>query len=298
MKALIKSFARKLLFKEQEPTSFPAVRIPAEGVNEKFILKTTGHEVDVSGSHCIVCHNPFCIAAWMDDIPENSAQAQVMLYQQQCATIDLTVVHRIPLQHKSLIIFRAEGAHNFQLSELRQTLVRRYFRNKNSVLEDRLYAAAYSYPRRVIAVSFKQGGYYNIFPMDFQCYLPTCESYILGLRTTNVTLEKILAAGRLVIGDTDAAEIDTLYALGKHHGDAPPAIDDLPFRSIESELFGFPVPGFSAGYKEIELAGHRKLGTHMLMIGKVVNSKTTRPWKSSIHHIHFFHATSSSYAKA
>jgi flavin reductase (DIM6/NTAB) family NADH-FMN oxidoreductase RutF len=302
MRSLVKSILKRVVFRDQNPTSFPAVRIATGEVREKFILRNGDAQFDVTTRHCIVCHNPFCIAVWMID--ENikrfdiNVEASVVTDEMKHATMTLRVVKRIQEGSGHLVIFEVTSAENFQVGSLRQALMRRYFKNKNTDHEDRCYAAAYSFPRRVIAVSFRDGDYYNIFPMDFQCYIEESNVHIFGLRTTNVTLEKILAGNRVVVGDTDEAEMKTLYGLGSHHSSTPPPMSDLPFAVVESDKFRFPVPEFSAGYREIELKGSLKLGTHMLFYGRVVNSKQRREWRSSKYHIHFFHSFKSNYPKA
>jgi len=132
--------------------------------------------------------------------------------------------------------------------------------------------------------------------MDIQGYIPEEELYILGLRTTNVTLNKILEAKKVVICDTDTVDINTVYNLGKHSSNAPTPLVDLPFSVSESELFGFHVPNFSGSYKEIEIIQHRKMGYHMLMIGKVLNNKKRKESSSSLYHVGFLQFQKGNYS--
>ena len=145
----------------------------------------------------------------------------------------------------------------------------------------------YSYPRSIIIVSYKDADYCNIFPMDIHGYIQEEEMYLLGLRTTNVTLDKILAAKKVVVCDTNDVDINTVYDLGKHSSKSPAAPDHLPFKTTESELFRFPVPDFVGSYKEIEIITNKKMGYHMLMIGKVLNKKQVKDDPSSLYHIGF-----------
>ena len=131
--------------------------------------------------------------------------------------------------------------------------------------------------------------------MDLSGYIAESGIFILGLRTTNIALEKILTVKKVVISDTDNADINVIYSLGKHHSTAPPKLDDLPFDTLDSELFKFPVPDFSASYKEIEIIKSQELGSHMLLIGKVLNHKQIRNKSSSLHHIHYFQFCNSNY---
>jgi hypothetical protein len=148
-------------------------------------------------------------------------------------------------------------------------------------------SALYSYPRRIIIVSYSDEHYTNVFPMDIQGYIQEENMYILGLRTTNVTLDKILEAKKVVVSDTDAVELNTVYDLGKHSSKAPTPTDKLPFGVSKSEIFGFPVPDFTGSYKEIEIIQHKKMGYHMLMVGRIVNAKQIKTNPSSLYHVGF-----------
>jgi hypothetical protein len=123
--------------------------------------------------------------------------------------------------------------------------------------------------------------------MDIHAYIEEENLYILGLRTTNITLNKILDAKKVVVCDTDAVDIDTVYNLGKHSSNSPTPEGQLPFGVAESEVFNFPVPDFTGSYKEIEIIHHRKMGYHMLMVGRVVNAKKIKQSSSSLYHVGF-----------
>lgn len=86
-----------------------------------------------------------------------------------------------------------------------------------------------------------------------------------------------------------------MYALGAHHSKAPPELENLPFRFEESELLKFPVPAFSSSYREIEITDHFKLGSHMMFVGRIINSKKLRDSHTSLYHIHFFEQLKSGY---
>ena len=186
-------------------------------------------------------------------------------------------------------MYQIEGVRNYQLSPFHRLALFGYFlRSKaNTFYSRRVISALYSYPRRIIIVSYRDENYYNIFPMDIQGFIAEENIYLLGLRTTNATLEKILDAKKVVVCDTDTVDLETVYNLGKHSSKAPTPINELPFGVSESQLFGFPVPDFSGSYKELEIIHHRKMGYHMLMMGKVVNAKQIKPNPSSLYHVGF-----------
>ena len=136
-------------------------------------------------------------------------------------------------------------------------------------------------------VSYKDDSYCNMFPMDIHSHIAGEGLYLLGLRTTNLTLNKMLEAKKVVVCDTDNVDINTVYTLGKQPSASPIPLNELPFGTVESEQFGFPVPNFSGSYKEIEIIHHRKMGFHMLMVGRVVNAKQLKPNPQSFYHIGF-----------
>ena len=131
--------------------------------------------------------------------------------------------------------------------------------------------------------------------MDIQGHITESGLYILGLRTTNLALNKIIASKKVVIGDTHKADIKTIYDLGKHSSKDPAPLETLPFSTVNSELFHFPVPDFSSSYKEVEIIRNRLLGYHMLLVGRVINTKQTDPDPSSLYHVHIFEFMDSGY---
>jgi flavin reductase (DIM6/NTAB) family NADH-FMN oxidoreductase RutF len=212
------------------------------------------------------------------------------------ATVKISLVRAIE-DNNRIIIYRIEKVRCYNQDRCRQFILIKYFfpKGKKTFREGMIYGALYSYPRSIITVSYKEEGYYNIFPMDFQGCFEEEKLHIFGLRITNITLEKILHAKRIVIGDTGASDTCTIYGLGSHHSSNPPQIDQLPFPVIESEQFKFPVPAFTGAYKEIEVISSYRLGSHMMLVGKVVNEKRLKEPAPPLYHIHFFQFIQSGY---
>ncbi|MBS1529909.1 MAG: hypothetical protein JSU01_06355, partial [Bacteroidetes bacterium] len=213
------------------------------------------------------------------------------------AKISVSLIERLPTEKGELLLYKVDKVNNYQLNPLhRQVLLRYFLRSKKNTYHHRkVISALYSYPRNIIIVSYKDDEYYNIFPMDIHSYIAEEKIYLLGLRTTNVTLNKILEAKKVVVCDTDTVSIETVYMLGKHPSADPTKIKDLPFGVTESERFGFYVPDFVGSYKEIEIMTNRKMGYHMLMVGKVVNEKKIKPDSSSLYHVGFLQFQQSGY---
>jgi flavin reductase (DIM6/NTAB) family NADH-FMN oxidoreductase RutF len=228
-------------------------------------------------------------------IPDEHVTLAICVKDQDCAVASGKLMQTVTFDTHTIAIFEITEASCLQVGPIRRRLISRYFRNKNTPAQDRMYGALYSYPRKVVAVSHVDATGYNIFPMDFQCLVEPDGICILGLRTTNITLQKILNTGSVTISNTHAVSLEQIYQLGSHHSASPPPMAELPFATSPGKLFGFPVPEFATGYSEIELKASRQLGTHMLMVGNVVNRVNPASPVNAIHHIHYFQSVYETY---
>jgi hypothetical protein len=265
-------------------------------------LKNGKNEIDITAHQGMICLDPFCIAVWLtsgqiEATGIETARIQFKKGDKLNAVIKVSLIEKISAGHGELLLYKIEKVKNHQLSALHRLAFFAYFlRSKtNTYYSRRVISALYSYPRRIIIVSYKDDNYCNIFPMDIQACIEEEGLYILGLRTTNVTLDKILAAGKVVVCDTDAVDINTVYNLGKHSSKAPTPKEQLPFGVTESRLFSFPVPDFTGSYKEIEIIQHKKMGYHMLMVGKVLHAKKIKESSSSLYHVGFLQYQTGNY---
>ena len=103
---------------------------------------------------------------------------------------------------------------------------------------------------------------------------------------------------RVVVSSTEAIDSKTIYDLGAHHSKTPPSMKNLSFKVNESELLKFPVPEFSSSYKEIEIIENYKLGSHIMLVGRILNSRQLKENHSSLYHVHFFEYLHSDYDEA
>ncbi len=301
MNAIIK----KLFFnRSNKIQTFAIVRLRQEQVEEKVFLKNGKELVDISQHHGMICLDPFCMAIWLPQnlagtVDTQTADIQFMKGEKLNARIKATSIERIPTGKGELILYKIESVKNYQLSPLHRMAFWGYFlrSKKNTYYSRRVISALYSYPRRIIIVSYKDENYCYVFPMDIQAYIAEDDLYVLGLRTTNLVLDKIIEAGKVVVCDTDSVDIDMVYNLGKQSSKAPVSVAELPFSVTESPLFCFPVPDFTGSYKEIEIIRHRKMGYHMLLVGRIVNQKQIKPNPASLWHIGFLQYQTGNYSK-
>jgi hypothetical protein len=123
--------------------------------------------------------------------------------------------------------------------------------------------------------------------MDFQGYIPEEGIHVLGLRHSNITLSRIIENKSVVVSEVNASNIRDVYYLGEHHSSQPPLIGELPFSIIESRFYKFYLPGFITSYKEIKIINNFNLGSHMLLIGKVVSEQSLKKENNHLFHLHF-----------
>lgn len=286
MKRLVKQF----LYGNVRPVNFPAFRSLDGDIQEVALFSAENVEMDVSRMHCIVSQTPFKVAIYFRDgwHTSETGELTILRSRKKLSTVALKLQKLLEQPIGAIAIFEVTGARCFQPSTFRQFFLSRLFLKKRriSAFEGDAYGALYSYPRSVVAVCFKESDYYNIFPMDFKCL--TDDVCILGLRTTNITLKKMIEAGKVVIGDTNGATLKMIYGLGNHHSSTPPPIDALPFKVHESKLFKFPVPDFCTSYCEVAFYHHEEIGSHTLLIGRIVYRVSTATPPHYLYHYHYF----------
>ena len=300
MNALIKN----IFFRHTDIKTFFISRLADEQILEKVFLKKDNHYIDITKHHSMICLDPFCISVWLPQTQAKSfdpgeLEVQFVKGKKINAVIGVSLIEQIATDNGTLLLYKLKKVKNNQLNPLHRLVFLAYLiRSKsNTYYSRKVISALYSYPRSIIIVSYQDNEYYNIFPMDIQGYIAEEDLYILGLRTTNVTLNKILESKKVVVCDTDAVDINTVYNLGKHSSNAPTPKDHLSFSTIDSEFFGFPVPDFTGSYKEIKIIENKKMGYHMLLIGKVVNSKKLKEKLSPLYHVGFLQYQNSGYER-
>lgn len=293
---------KNIFFKNTAINTFFITRLHENQIEEKVWLCKNKLRFDITAKHSMICLDPFCMSVWLpsdqlDLFDPKKAKINFTKTDKITAAINVGLIETLPTANGALLLYKIESVKNYQISAVHRLVLFAWLlrSKKNTYQSRRVISALYSYPRKIIIVSYQDDDYYNIFPMDIQGYIAEEDIYILGLRTTNVTLDKILAAKKVVICDTDTIDIETIYALGKHPSTSPTKKHEMPFAINDSELFNFPVPAIIGSYKEVEIIANRKMGYHMLLVGKVVNNKVINPNPASLYHIGFLQYQNSSY---
>lgn len=296
----MKKLIRRLLFGDVVISEYSTVTVNEE-INEKVYLQVGKIIIDVSQCQFLLCLEPVVFGVWIenDSCYEKNNAGYKMYFkildtkksskQKILAIVDLVFFDKIENGNKILLLLKLRNTKIYHTNFIKTHLLYNRFYKKPGFSFNKLksFVAAYSYPRRVRIISFKQDGYFNIFPMDLLGDIDENNHYVFGLRHTNITLSKIIETKKIVVSEVSYKYKDVIYQLGKHHGSSPPTLDTLPFKTLQSEKFGFPVPDWIYSYKEIKILKTIDLGSHRLLWGEVVNEKKFKEPTGNLYHIHF-----------
>jgi hypothetical protein len=290
--AQMKQLIRKILMSDVPIREYATVTVD-KGITEHVYLEQDGVRTDISARQWLLCLNPVTFGVWM---PGRVAERSRFVIHfddsirnaKTVARLSLELTGQIENTDGTLLLLKLKRAVTSHLNFIStQLLYRRHYKKPEQDLAIlRSYAAAYSYPRRVRLVSFGDDNYQNIFPMDLVGDVPQSRRYVFGLRHTNVTLERIVHAGKICVSEVPFEYKDVIYELGKHHrGQVHSGSIDF----LRSEKFHFPVPEWAVSYKEVEIEKTIDLGSHMLLWGKEINQKILGEPKGHLFHVHFLH---------
>jgi hypothetical protein len=267
---------------------------------EKIFLQTAGQVKEVSGRHALLCIEPIIFGIWLDkaDWPAQKKDEEVYrLYfgaapgeEKPEAILTLSYFNHIEDENIVLLLLKLEQSQVYHCSPIKNFLIwYRYYRRDGMLFSKfKSHVCAYSYPRKVRLVSFRNDNYYNIFPMDLLGDIQQGK-FVFGLRHSNITLQKIIDNGKIVVAEAPAEQQQILFQLGKHHSSNAPALDKLPFEVITTKNFLFYIPSWVESYKEININKTMKLGSHILLWGQVYEETVLQPASSHAYMLHFLH---------
>lgn len=286
-------------------SEYSTVTVP-DSIQEKVYLEVNGQFINISQQHWLLCIEPVVFGIWIEK-PAHKAALQhattCKLYFSSLnqdasplsgpmeAALYFTRIQAIEEEAGTLFLLKLEKSHIHQLNALKRYLIfsRYYKKNGLTFPQFKSFVAAYSYPRRIRVISFRQDDYYNIFPMDLLGDISSSNRFVFGLRHSNVALDKIIATGKLVVSEAPYVQKDAIYRLGAHHSSAPPQLDALPFKVITSKKHGFYIPEWVLSYREVDVLQTIDLGSHMLIWGATAEEQVLRPSTGHLYLIHFLH---------
>ena len=300
----MKKLLRKILLGDTEISEYSTVTVAGE-IKERVFLESGKFAIDISTIHWLLCLEPIVFGVWLrkdEHMIALNERAGFSMYftdspvddfkiakRSAVATITLNYFDKIDETRGTLYLLKLKKSKIHHVSFLKTFILyyKYYKKPKFSFQKYKSLIAAYSYPRRVRIISFKQDDYFNIFPMDLLGEIPQSGKHVFGLRHTNVALSKIIQARKIVVSEVPYVYKDSIYELGKHHGGAPPSPESLPFKVEPTENFRFEIPEWADSYKEVQILKTKNLGSHMLLWGEILHEKKLRESSGNLYHIHF-----------
>ncbi len=295
----MKKFLRNILFGDIPVTEYSTVTVK-DNIIERVYLETNGISMDVSSTHWLLCLSPVVFGIWFRkgenfDSFDGGLSYRMLFKDSEkdaeiVANIKLTFFNKIDESDGTLLLLRLtdSGIHHVSQLKTRLLFYKYYKKPEQDFFKLKSYSAAYSFPRKVRLISFREGNWYNIFPMDLVGDIPESKRYVFGLRHTNVTLARIIETKKMVVSEVPYEHKKVIYQLGKHHRE-PLSDTKLPFRLTQSENYDFPIPEWIISYKEIKIVSTMNLGSHMLLWGEEINERKLAGPSSHLFHIHFLH---------
>lgn len=281
-----------MLMGDSSFTEYARVTMP-DAIPEKIYLEAGGTITEVSSVHFLLCIEPVIFGIWLekDQAPGRNYRLYFGSKEKPEAVLELEFFNSIRDENGSLLLLKLQQSHIYHLSAIKNFLIwyRYYSRDKMSFSKFKSHVCAYSYPRCIRIISFRQGDYYNIFPMDLLGDIAQPRKYVFGLRHSNVALQRIMESGKLVVAEVPFHQHNIIFQLGKHHSSQAPALSGLPFETTTSKNFGFHIPSFAESYKEINITQTLPLGSHMLLWGNVQETVQLREPNQHLYMVHFMH---------
>jgi len=296
-------------------SQFTSVSIFPDSIKEKVHLKIPGKDetIDVTTDHSPLCLKPLIIGVKIVDrkLIEGVKTFELLysLNKNNPSGTDgyskLELLAKMLLNYHNfieigegvgLLLLKVNNTKLYQLSRIKRNklnlyLYLHYLRegNKHSINYLKNMCSLFTYPRKVVLNIVRSSAHFNIFPMDFFADFKKEKIILLGLNAENRSLNEIIKTRNMLIADLSSANRDIAYRFAGHHKKEILESESLPYKFFDSDKLKLPVPDFAIGYKEIELMKHIKLGTHYLLVGKVLNEKELQADEPHLYHIHTIH---------
>ncbi len=300
----MKEIPRKILFPNTTIKEYQSVTVDGS-IQEKVYLKTENFFIDISETQYLLCLEPMVFGIWLnkekdvailqeksefrmhftDSICDNNSD----LEKNSIAILTLDFFNKIEDECGTLFLLRLKRSRIHHVSLFKTLFLFFAYYKKPGLSFNKLksFVTAFSYPRKVRLISFKQDKYYNIFPMDLLGEIKDCNRYVFGLRHSNDALPKIIETGKIVVSEVSFRYKNIIYQLGKYHKENPSSFDSLSFKLTHTSNFGFYIPEWVESYKEIKILKTMNLGSQMLLWGEVINEKKPGSFDGRLYHIHF-----------
>lgn len=301
----MKSLVRKWLMGNTVFSEYSKIT-SRDDLQQRVWLSVRETITEISSNHWLLCIEPLIFGIWLQKKASDKHDLHKEEYnmyfggnvdveknkvQDPETELTLSLFDCIEETDGRLLLLKLDKSKIHHLSFIKQYLIffRYYKRDGLTFQRFQSFVSAYSYPRRIRVVSFRQDTYYNIFPMDLLGDISHSNRYVFGLRHTNVALPKIIETGKLVVSEVAVEHKNTIYQLGKHHSGSPPPLGSLSFEVVTSKKFGFYIPDWVESYKEIKILKTLNMGSHMLLWGESIGEERLKKPSEHLFLVHFLH---------
>src|ERR1700733_4201638 len=211
----MKNLLRKILIGNTGIMEYSTITVQA-GIKEKVFLQMNRKMIDISQNQWLLCLEPVVFGVWIRDKEQITAIDAKKAYKifftdgtgtkgmgKKLAVAALSYYDKIEEEQGTLFLLKLENSRLFHSNFLKVFLLYyRYYKKPHfSFKKFKSFVSAYSYPRKVNIISFRQGEYYNIFPMDLTGEPGQANRFVFGLRHTNLALPKIIESKKMVKSD-------------------------------------------------------------------------------------------------
>ena len=273
-------------------------------------MKAPGFCRDVTQRHLMAAAHPLTLGVGMEDGCDLRAikrSGAVLEFRERGKSHRL--LGKINLQWMEAVPFEGGGLHLFQVKKSRNYCLpqgwlwthyayyawqrwrarRRTGAAAVAVLASELRSVIVLYicPRPVVLVSVKDGEAANIVPMDLIGAVGA-RHFALGLHHASAPLPLLERSRRIALSSVPLEQKAWAYGLGKNHKRTGIEWAGVPFATTPSPTFGIPVPSFSTRVREMQIEAVRELGSHKLLLGRIVQDqrRTEAPELFLIHGIY------------
>jgi flavin reductase (DIM6/NTAB) family NADH-FMN oxidoreductase RutF len=258
-------------------------------------LKAPGFCRDVTQRHLMAAAHPLTLGVGIEEGRDLRAikRSGVALEfreraksQRLLGTVNLQWLEAVPFEGGGLHLFQVRSSRNYCLPQgwlwthyAYYAWQRRRARWRTGapaveVLASELRSVIVLYicPRPVVLVSVKDGDAANIFPMDLIGAVGP-QHFALGLHNTSAPLPLLDRSRRIALSSVPLEQKAWAYDLGKNHKRTSIDWAGVPFASTSSPTFGILVPRFSTRVREMQIETARDLGSHKLLLARVVQDQ-------------------------
>jgi flavin reductase (DIM6/NTAB) family NADH-FMN oxidoreductase RutF len=286
-----------------------ATGIPDPQQEIAVILHGMGEPIDVTFRHSTACSAPFLLALAFDEGRSPTAQELRSLglkfferqgKRQLLGSIGLRWQEKVSVTGGELHLFSPYSVSNYCLPRLplwahysmhllRQWKSRAASGMTMSFLERRAAMVSFIRPHPSVLVSVRGELGINMFPMNIMGALGS-DRFGFALRNDRLAGQLVERTGRLVLSNVPVRYASLAYGLARNHTKAFIDEADLPFSTVPSPMFQFPIPEFAVRVREMKLEKVHRIGSHSFFVTHIVRD-TVLSVEPSLCVIHGYYQT-------